>query len=108
MIKTFISAFCFDSRELLEQIADFEERELSSVGNDLGKLRLNPINETGGAELLQNEIERLKTENERLARNSQDVERRMARNLTDKLALEQKLQALEGKPIEVSLLYYSC
>ena len=89
---------------MLEQIAIFEERELSSVGNDLNKLRLNPINETGGAELLQNEIDRLKVENERLAKNSQDVEKRMARNLTDKLALELKLKELEGKPIEVCIL----
>jgi len=56
-----------ENRELLEQIAAFETKELSlSSGNDLNKLKLNPINETGGAELLNNEIERLRAENKNL------------------------------------------
>lgn len=56
-----------ENRELLEQIAAFEEKELSlSSSNDSNKLKLNPINQTGGNELLNNEIERLIAENKNL------------------------------------------
>jgi len=55
-----------ENRELLEQIAEFEEKELSIAGTADKSLKLNPINQTGGAELLNNEIERLKAENRNL------------------------------------------
>jgi len=55
-----------ENRDLLEQIAAFEKRELSLSGsNDMNKLK--PIDQTsGGAQLLNNEIDRLKAENRNL------------------------------------------
>lgn len=55
-----------ENRDLLEQIAAFEKRELSLSGsNDTNKLK--PIDQiSGGAQLLNNEIDRLKAENQNL------------------------------------------
>jgi len=55
-----------ENRDLLEQIAAFEKRELSLSGsNDTNKLK--PIDQiSGGAQLLKNEIDRLKAENRNL------------------------------------------
>lgn len=59
-----------ENRELLEQIAAFEEKELSlSPSHHEGsKMKLKPIEQTGagGSDLLKMEIERLKGENKNL------------------------------------------
>ncbi|KAL5009653.1 hypothetical protein ScPMuIL_011958 [Solemya velum] len=58
-----------ENRELLEQIADFEEKEFAGAKRDkdlksvLSGMKLIPLNETGGAALLHTKIEELSAEN---------------------------------------------
>ncbi|XP_077993397.1 leucine zipper transcription factor-like protein 1 [Glandiceps talaboti] len=97
-----------ENRELIELIQDIEEREFS--GKPSGKpnfdmKKLSPL-ESGGAELLQQEIERLNEENEKLRDRLRSVEARATGALHDKSRLESDLQRTQdelrdahGRPI---------
>lgn len=66
-----------ENRELLEQIKNFEERELSGVGGSHDtefKSRLEPVNENGSSALLKMEIERISEENGRLRDRLKQIE----------------------------------
>ncbi|XP_078487381.1 leucine zipper transcription factor-like protein 1 [Ciona intestinalis] len=90
-----------ENRELLEQIADFEEQELSLSGSsDFKPLpKLEPLNESGGVALLQMEIERLKEENERLNERSKSFEKHATKCVEDNKAMQKQIKELGAKPI---------
>ncbi|XP_070536599.1 leucine zipper transcription factor-like protein 1 isoform X2 [Ptychodera flava] len=96
-----------ENRELIELIQDIEEREFS--GKPTGRpnfemKKLSPL-ESGGAELLQQEIERLNEENEKLRERLKAVEMRATGMLQDKSRLESdlhrtqdELRGVKGRP----------
>ncbi|XP_076818500.1 leucine zipper transcription factor-like protein 1 isoform X2 [Clavelina lepadiformis] len=91
-----------ENRELLEQIADFEEREISLTSTthlDLLKQNLQPLNETGGIALLQKEIQRLQTDNEKLTERSKTVENNVTSCLKENEALRKQVKELGAKPV---------
>uniref|UniRef100_H2ZI39 Leucine zipper transcription factor-like protein 1 n=1 Tax=Ciona savignyi TaxID=51511 RepID=H2ZI39_CIOSA len=92
-----------ENRELLDQIADFEEQELSLSGNkDFKPLpKLEPLNESGGIALLQLEIDRLKEENEKLSERSKSFEKHATKCLDDNKALQKQIKELGAKPVAV-------
>lgn len=54
-----------ENRELLEQIKEFEEQQFSGVKKDT-EFKLQPLNESNSSNLLQQEINRLRDDNETL------------------------------------------
>jgi len=95
-----------ENREMLEQIAAFEKKELSLSGaNDSNKIKLNPINETGGNELLNKEIERLRAENknllsvvhkqEQVVSESESVNKSLMKQVKDLGSTPKNLEAIE-------------
>nr|CAB3263581.1 leucine zipper transcription factor-like protein 1 [Phallusia mammillata] len=94
-----------ENRELLDQIADFEERELSLGGASdplSWKQKLEPLNEQGGVALLQMEIERLQKENGELRERSQSIEKHVTKCLEDNQILQQQIKSLGAKPAVVT------
>ncbi|XP_006821570.1 leucine zipper transcription factor-like protein 1 [Saccoglossus kowalevskii] len=88
-----------ENRELIELIQDIEEREFS--GKPSGKptfdmKKLSPL-ESGGAELLQNEIERLTEENEKLKGRLRSAELAATGVLKDKSALASDLERAQDE-----------
>ncbi|XP_039267662.2 leucine zipper transcription factor-like protein 1 [Styela clava] len=89
-----------ENRELLEQIAEFEERELTLGGSSSApKPKLAPLNETGGTALLQMEIERLNGELERFQQRSKKMEEQVNAVLREKNALQEQVKQLGEKPV---------
>lgn len=72
-----------ENRELIETIADFEEREFAGTTRDtdfnsvLKKMKLAPINESGGAALLHMKIEELEKENLKLSEQRMQLEKQV-------------------------------
>lgn len=72
-----------ENRELIETIADFEEREFAGTTRDtdfnsvLRKMKLAPINESGGAALLHMKIEELEKENLKLSEQRIQLEKQV-------------------------------
>lgn len=94
-------------RELLEQIADFEERELSLSGASsdfsLAKNKLEPLNEVTGADLLKKEIERLREENQKLSERSKSLEVHVTHTLQSNELLQKQIKELGAKPAVVTV-----
>lgn len=93
-----------ENRELLEQIAEFEEKELTLGGSSTdglksSKPKLAPLNETGGTALLQMEIERLKEELDRYQQRSKKMEEQVNAVLREKNALQDQVKQLGQKPV---------
>ncbi|XP_033127337.1 leucine zipper transcription factor-like protein 1 [Anneissia japonica] len=84
-----------ENRELIEMIANFEDQEFSgkaATAKPTFEMRkLNPL-EGGGVQLLQNEIDRLTSENEKLKARLQQVEAKASEAFKDKSQLEADLQ----------------
>ncbi|XP_048730187.2 leucine zipper transcription factor-like protein 1 [Ostrea edulis] len=72
-----------ENRELIETIADFEEKEFAGTKRDtdfnsvLRKMKLAPINDSGGAALLHMKIEELEKENLKLSEQRTQFERQI-------------------------------
>lgn len=98
-----------ENRELINEIAKFEEREFSSAKttsqSKLSKLsqapKLEPLNEGGGAALLQVEINRLNDENTKLRERIKSLESKATSAIGEKGKLQADLEstqaALKGK-----------
>lgn len=83
-----------ENRELLEQIKDFEESEFSGASRDSEfkpLLRLQPLNESGGATLLNMEIERINEENGKLRDRLKQVESQALSVQKEKTSLQTRL-----------------
>ncbi|XP_064411053.1 leucine zipper transcription factor-like protein 1 isoform X3 [Latimeria chalumnae] len=101
-LKTIDSCFqdLKDSRELLEQVAEFEKAEfISSSGKkanpESSKPKLAPLNEGGVSELLNKEIARLREENEKLKTRLKTIETQATSALDEKTKLERTLKELQ-------------
>ncbi|KAK3106380.1 hypothetical protein FSP39_018847, partial [Pinctada imbricata] len=72
-----------ENRELIEQIADFEEKEFAGTKRDtdlksvLRNVKLGPLNESGGTALLHMKIEELEQQNRQLAEHSKHLEKQV-------------------------------
>ncbi|XP_001513623.2 leucine zipper transcription factor-like protein 1 [Ornithorhynchus anatinus] len=88
-----------ENRELLEQVAEFENAEFTSskkksTSENL-KPKLAPLNEVGISELLNKEITRLQEENEKLKSRLKTVEVQAISLLDEKSKLEHALKDLQ-------------
>ncbi|XP_062615439.1 leucine zipper transcription factor-like protein 1 [Saccostrea cucullata] len=72
-----------ENRDLIETIADFEQKEFAGTTRDtdfnsvLKKMKLAPINESGGAALLHMKIEELEKENLKLSEKTRQMEQQV-------------------------------
>ncbi|XP_078334557.1 leucine zipper transcription factor-like protein 1 [Crassostrea virginica] len=72
-----------ENRELIETIAEFEDREFAGTTRDtdfnsvLRKMKLAPLNESGGAALLHMKIEELEKENFKLSEQTRQLEKQV-------------------------------
>lgn len=93
------SHLLLSSRELLEQVAEFETAGFTSSNKkptiDIIKPELAPLNEDGTAELLHEEILRLHEENETLKSRLKTTEIQATNALDEKTKLERALQDLQ-------------
>ncbi|XP_071492928.1 leucine zipper transcription factor-like protein 1 [Diadema antillarum] len=84
-----------ENRELIEMIAKFEERQFSGSASSSKPTfelkRLDPM-EAGGVQLLQNEIERLNEENNKLKERLTQIESKASGALQDRSKLEADLR----------------
>ncbi|KAF6100099.1 leucine zipper transcription factor like 1 [Phyllostomus discolor] len=100
-LKTVDSCFqdLKESRELLEQVAEFEKAEFTSSNKkpvmDVVKPKLAPLNEGGTTELLNKEILRLQEENEKLKSRLKTLEIQATAALEEKAKLESTLHGLQ-------------
>ncbi|KAK2167363.1 hypothetical protein NP493_1278g00031 [Ridgeia piscesae] len=91
-----------ENRELLEKIKDFEEREFSGTKreadfNPMPLMKLEPLNEGGGAGLLQQEIERLTDENSRLRERLKQIESTAIQSQRDQSILKSDLEKTKSQ-----------
>ncbi|XP_038596391.1 leucine zipper transcription factor-like protein 1 [Tachyglossus aculeatus] len=88
-----------ENRELLEQVAEFENAEFTSSKKKSTlenlKPKLAPLNEVGISELLNKEITRLQEENEKLKSRLKTVEVQATSLLDEKSKLEHALKDLQ-------------
>uniref|UniRef100_A0A8C4NN94 Leucine zipper transcription factor-like protein 1 n=2 Tax=Eptatretus burgeri TaxID=7764 RepID=A0A8C4NN94_EPTBU len=89
-----------ENRELLEQIADFEASELSNTNMktnvEPGRQKLAPLNEGEPSDLLNQEITRLKEENDKLKTRLSTVEAQATQALEERLSLEKSFQEVRN------------
>lgn len=93
-----------ENRELIEEIAKFEEREFSSgpstSQSKLSKLsqvpKLEPLNEGGGAALLQVEINRLNEENSKLKDRIKTLEGKATSVIGERSRLQADLESTQA------------
>ncbi|XP_071942061.1 leucine zipper transcription factor-like protein 1 [Antedon mediterranea] len=89
-----------ENRELIDMIADFEDLEFSgkaaSSKPTFEMRKLNPL-EGGGVQLLQNEIDRLTAENDKLKTRLQQVEAKASDAFSDKSKLESDLRKTQDE-----------
>ncbi|ELT99246.1 hypothetical protein CAPTEDRAFT_2656 [Capitella teleta] len=82
-----------ENRELLEKIAEFEEMEFSGARKSDGfSGRLEPMNESGGAALLNIEIQRLQDENAKLKERLHQLEGQATSAVKDRSQLKSELE----------------
>lgn len=90
-----------ENRELIETIADFEEREFAGTTRDtdfnsvLRKMKLAPINESGGAALLHMKIEELEKENLKLSEQRIQLEKQV-KSLGGSVAVSAAASSVSG------------
>ncbi|KAM4700617.1 leucine zipper transcription factor-like protein 1 [Discoglossus pictus] len=87
-----------ENRELLEQVAELEKSEFTSnkkTPTDLSKPKLAPLNEGVSAELLNNEIVRLREENDKLKNRLKTIETQATSALDEKTKAERALKDLQ-------------
>ncbi|NXY89960.1 LZTL1 protein, partial [Alcedo cyanopectus] len=86
------------SRQLLDQVAEFEKSEFTSSNkkpsSDLAKPKLAPLNE-GGSELLNKTVACLQEENEKLKARLKTIETQATAALDEKSKLEKSLKELQ-------------
>ncbi|XP_054751434.1 leucine zipper transcription factor-like protein 1 [Lytechinus pictus] len=89
-----------ENRELIEMIAKFEESHFSGSSSSSKPTfelkRLDPM-EAGGVQLLQNEIERLNEENDKLKERLKQVESQATGALQDRSKLESDLRRTQDE-----------
>jgi len=93
-----------ENRELIDEIAKFEEREFSSAKSTsqskLSKLsqapKLEPLNEGGGSALLQMEINRLNEENTKLRDRIRNLEEKATSVIGERSKLQADLQSTQA------------
>ncbi|XP_042332800.1 leucine zipper transcription factor-like protein 1 isoform X1 [Sceloporus undulatus] len=87
-----------ENRDLLEQIAEFEQSEFTASNKkpnpELVKPKLTPLHD-GASELLQKEIARLQEENEKLRSRLKRIEAQATSALDEKSKLEKVVRDLE-------------
>ncbi|KAJ8272713.1 hypothetical protein GJAV_G00092540 [Gymnothorax javanicus] len=88
-----------ENRDLLEQVAEFEEAEFKTTNKkkpqESSKPKLAPLNEGGVSELLNKEISRLQEENDKLKARLRMVESQATSALDEKCKVEQALNDLQ-------------
>ncbi|XP_031562380.1 leucine zipper transcription factor-like protein 1 [Actinia tenebrosa] len=94
-----------ENRELIEEIAKFEEREFSAVSqksqSKLSKLsqasKLEPLNEGGAVPLLQMEINRLNEDNAKLKNRLKDLESKATGAFDEQRKLKDSLEHTQAE-----------
>ncbi|XP_067342720.1 leucine zipper transcription factor-like protein 1 isoform X3 [Channa argus] len=99
-LKTIDSCFeeLKDSRELLEQVAEFEKTDFKTtnkINQETSKPKLAPLNESGVSELLNKEIARLQEENDKLKSRLRTLESQAMSALDEKTKVERALKDLQ-------------
>ncbi|XP_068160143.1 leucine zipper transcription factor-like protein 1 isoform X2 [Antennarius striatus] len=87
-----------ENRELLEQVAEFENTDFKTAGKTLqetSKPKLAPLNEGGVSELLNKEIARLQEENDKLKARLRTLECQALSALDEKTKAERALKTLQ-------------
>ncbi|XP_040022668.1 leucine zipper transcription factor-like protein 1 isoform X2 [Gasterosteus aculeatus] len=87
-----------ESRELLEQVAEFEKTDFKSTNKknqETSKPKLAPLNEGGVSELLNKEIARLQEENDKLKTRMRTLESQAMSALDERTKAERALKDLQ-------------
>ncbi|XP_040022669.1 leucine zipper transcription factor-like protein 1 isoform X1 [Gasterosteus aculeatus] len=99
-----------ESRELLEQVAEFEKTDFKSTNKknqETSKPKLAPLNEGGVSELLNKEIARLQEENDKLKTRMRTLESQAMSALDERTKAERALkdlQKVQGDQQDISSL----
>ncbi|XP_068160142.1 leucine zipper transcription factor-like protein 1 isoform X1 [Antennarius striatus] len=99
-----------ENRELLEQVAEFENTDFKTAGKTLqetSKPKLAPLNEGGVSELLNKEIARLQEENDKLKARLRTLECQALSALDEKTKAERALKTLQKDHSEHQMAAHS-
>lgn len=101
-LKIQVNTTDLENRELLDKVKNFEEKKIQDLKDSTGqaspiKHRLEPMNDLGGAFLLQQEIDRLQEDNMKLRQRLKHVESQASTLLQDRSTLSDDLKKVKGE-----------